>query len=85
MLSHYGFVFTPIGPGRIITALSGPIWVILQRIERDLEASNPDLLWWFRHGPLAPALIGLPAGINGEDPAKAAAQGSARLTVTPDA
>ena len=51
VLSHYGFVFAPIGPEQDYYGPVRPYLGDIARIERDLEASNPDLLWWFRHGP----------------------------------
>lgn len=51
VLAHYGFEFTPIGPEQ---DYYGPVTTYLGdigKIERHLEETNPDLLWWFRDGP----------------------------------
>jgi N-acyl amino acid synthase of PEP-CTERM/exosortase system len=51
VLGHYGFAFTPIGPESDYYGPVTPYIGDLQKIEEDLEQSNPDLLWWFRYGP----------------------------------
>ncbi len=51
VLAHYGFAFQAIGPESDYYGPVSPYIGDLQSIERDLEHSNPDLLWWFRHGP----------------------------------
>ena len=51
VLGHYGFAFTPIGQECDYYGPVTPYLGDLQKIEEDLQQSNPDLLWWFRHGP----------------------------------
>ena len=51
VLARYGFTFVPIGPERDYYGPVSPYIGDLQRILKDLEQTNPDLLWWFCHGP----------------------------------
>jgi len=51
VLAIYGFVFTPIGSEQDYYGPVTPYIGDLEQLEQQLEAANPDLLWWFRHGP----------------------------------
>jgi len=51
VLAIYGFHFTPIGPERDYYGPVTPYLGDLDKLEADLAATNPDLLWWFRSGP----------------------------------
>ena len=51
VLDLFGFHFTPIGPEQDYYGPVTPYLADLRKLEQDLEASNPALLWWFRSGP----------------------------------
>lgn len=51
VLRIYGFHFTPIGPESDYYGPVTPYLGDLRKLERELEASNPALMWWFRSGP----------------------------------
>ena len=51
VLRIYGFDFAPIGPESDYYGPVTPYLGDLRKLERELEASNPALMWWFRSGP----------------------------------
>lgn len=51
VLAMYGFHFTAIGPERDYYGPVTPYLGDLDKLEAELDASNPDLMWWFRSGP----------------------------------
>lgn len=51
VLRIYGFHFTPIGPESDYYGPVTPYLGDLRKLEAELEASNPALMWWFRSGP----------------------------------